>query len=203
MTKKLWSPLPELLVCNKYQKISGDWSRSNWFRVRFQCGKGLVLKLRLSNTQTKSMVQWMLKPVQKFQQILSKQGFNFVMEAKVTDAEIRTDGVTLKYEMLKTGEKASVDADVVLVATGRRPFSEGLGLEEVGVVKDPRGCVTLNETLANQHCHNFAIGDLIAGQMLAHKAEEEGVAVAEFIANRYGHVNYELSLVWSTPGRDC
>lgn len=141
------------------------------------------------------------KTCKKFQQILSKQGFNFVMEAKVTDAEIRTDGVTLKYEMLKTGEKASVDADVVLVATGRRPFSEGLGLEEVGVVKDPRGCVTVNKHWQTNIATIFAIGDLIAGPMLAHKAEEEGVAVAEFIATGYGHVNYETvpGVVYTWP----
>jgi dihydrolipoamide dehydrogenase len=123
--------------------------------------------------------------------ILQKQGLKFVLGAKTTGADVK-GGVTLVHlEMVADGTKQTIEADVVLVAVGRKPYSEGLGLEDLGIEKDNRGCVAVNAHYQTKHESIYAIGDLIAGPMLAHKAEEEGVAVAEIIAGRAGHVNYD------------
>ena len=101
--------------------------------------------------------------------------------------------VHLFYESLdgpNKGKKEVLKAHPILVAAGRTPFSEGLGLEELGIEKDPRGCVVVDSHFRTKYPHIYAIGDLISGPMLAHKAEEEGVAVAEIIAGQHGHVNY-------------
>lgn len=137
----------------------------------------------------------------KLQQVLKKQGMEFVMEAKVTALKKSKGSVEVEYEMLKDGEKKTINADKVLVATGRRPFSDGLGLEEVGVVKDQRGFVQVDEHYQTSVPGVFAIGDLIPGPMLAHKAEEEGVAVAEILAGHSGHVNYNTvpSVIYTEP----
>ncbi len=137
----------------------------------------------------------------KLQSILKKQNLNIITKAKVTGADIKNTGVSVTYEDMAKGENVSLDADVVLVATGRRAFSDGLGLEELGIEKDARGVVQVNAHYQTKYPNIYAIGDLIPGPMLAHKAEEEGVAVAEIIAGNYGHVNYDTvpSVVYTWP----
>jgi dihydrolipoamide dehydrogenase len=128
---------------------------------------------------------------EQLKRILEKQGMTFLLSAKVTGARIVEDGVIVNMEA-RSGEKLpDLKADVVLVAAGRKPFTEGLGLENVGIERDKGGRVTVDEHLRSvKHPHIYAIGDAIAGPMLAHKAEEEGVAVMETIAGGKGHVNY-------------
>ncbi len=134
-------------------------------------------------------------------QILKKQGLDFILSAKVIGAKRSEKGATVQYELLKDNSAGEVEADVVLVSTGRRPFSDGLGLENVGIEKDARGMVPVNDHFQTQTPNIFAVGDLIRGPMLAHKAEEEGVAVAEIIAGLPGHVNYMTvpSIIYTWP----
>ncbi len=123
--------------------------------------------------------------------ILEKQGFVFHMEAKVTGARIGGGGVSVSMETRDGGKLEGLEGDVVLVATGRRAFTDGLGLEALGIERDKAGRVLVDDHLrAKKFSHIYAIGDCIAGPMLAHKAEEEGVAVAETCAGKKGHVNY-------------
>ena len=137
----------------------------------------------------------------QFQRILQKQGFEFRLGAKVTGAKKTNKGVILTIEPTKGGPAESIEADVVLVAIGRRPFSEGLGLDRAGVELDERGRVKTDAHFRTNVEGIYAIGDVIAGPMLAHKAEEEGVAVAEIIAGQAGHVNYETvpGVVYTHP----
>ena len=137
----------------------------------------------------------------QFQRLLSKQGFTFKLGAKVTDVSEAKNGARITFEPAKGGEAETVEADVVLVATGRKPMTEGLGLEEAGIATDERGRVRTDAHLRTNVEGIYAIGDVIAGPMLAHKAEEEGVAVAEIIAGQAGHVNYEVipSVVYTSP----
>jgi dihydrolipoamide dehydrogenase len=137
----------------------------------------------------------------QFQRILQKQGFEFRLGAKVTGAKKTNKGVILTIEPTKGGPAESIEADVVLVAIGRRPFSEGLGLDRTGVALDERGRVKTDAHFRTNVEGIYAIGDVIAGPMLAHKAEEEGVAVAEIIAGQAGHVNYETvpGVVYTHP----
>ena len=122
--------------------------------------------------------------------ILEKQGLKFSLSTKVTGVDSGESGVTVRAE----GPKGSItfDADKVLVAVGRAPCSDGLGLEEVGVVTNKRGSVNVDEAFRTNIDGIRAIGDLIPGPMLAHKAEEDGVACAEILAGQSGHVNYDL-----------
>ena len=137
----------------------------------------------------------------QFQRILEKQGFAFKLGAKVTD--IDTSGKTLaaKIEPAAGGASETLEADVVLVAIGRVPFTDGLGLKEAGVALDNRGRVQTDKHFATTVKGVYAIGDVIAGPMLAHKAEDEGVACAEIIAGQAGHVNYDVipGVVYTTP----
>src|SRR5690606_16613634 len=130
--------------------------------------------------------------VQKtFQRILKKQGIKFILNAAVQGA-VKTDkGISVNYKSRKDDKEASLDADVVLVATGRRPYTQGLGLEELGVETE-RGMIKTNARWQTNIEGIYAIGDVIAGPMLAHKAEDEGMAVAETIAGQKGHVNYDV-----------
>ncbi len=132
--------------------------------------------------------------------ILKKQGMAFELGQKVTGIEKQTAKLTLSMEPAAGGEKRTLDADVVLVAIGRRPFTTDLGLESVGVAFDQRGFIETEHfrTSANGV---FAIGDCTHGPMLAHKAEEEGIAVAQIIAGQWGHVNYDIipSVVYTNP----
>jgi dihydrolipoamide dehydrogenase len=111
------------------------------------------------------------------------------------------DQVELEYENMADNSKGKISADVVLVSTGRKPYSEGLGLENVGVQKDQRGFVQVDAHFQTNVPGIYAIGDLIPGPMLAHKAEEEGVALAEMLAGQAGHVNYNTvpSVIYTYP----
>ena len=135
-----------------------------------------------------------------FQRGLTKQGMTFRMGTKVTGAKVGKDGVELTVEPAAGGAAETLKGDVVLVAIGRRPYTEGLGLETVGIETDKRGF------LANDHLKTgkdgvWVIGDVTHGPMLAHKAEEEAVAVIEYIAGKAGHVDYDLvpSVIYTSP----
>ncbi len=136
-----------------------------------------------------------------FERVLGKQGIKFRLSTKVTGAVRGNDGVTLTVEPAKGGEAEQVKADVVLVAIGRRAHTGELGLEEAGVALDDRGRVQVDAHYATSVPGIYAIGDVIAGPMLAHKAEEEGVALAERIAGQAGHVNYDVipGVVYTWP----
>jgi dihydrolipoamide dehydrogenase len=136
-----------------------------------------------------------------FQRILTRQGLKFRLGSKVTRAEVAGDGVSLSMEPVKGGKTETLAADVVLLAIGRRPYTEGLGLADAGVALDERGRVTVDRHYATNVPGIYAIGDVIAGPMLAHKAEDEGVALAEMLAGQRGHVNYEAipSVVYTWP----
>ncbi len=140
--------------------------------------------------------------VQKtLQRILKKQGLNFVLGAAVQGAEAMKSKVKLGWQLRKDGTEAGMDADVVLVATGRKPFTEGLGLDALGVKMSERGQIATDERWQTNVPGIYAIGDVIAGPMLAHKAEDEGMAVAEVLAGKAGHVNYGVipGVVYTTP----
>ncbi len=129
--------------------------------------------------------------VQKtFQRILKKQGLDFVMGAAVQKAEAQKTKAKVTYKLRKNDSEHSVEADVVLVATGRRPYTTGLGLDALGVQMTKRGQIAVDAHWQTNVTGIHAIGDCIEGPMLAHKAEDEGMAVAEVIAGRHGHVNY-------------
>jgi dihydrolipoamide dehydrogenase len=133
--------------------------------------------------------------------IFEKQGIKFKLGSKVTG--VNSSGATLKatVEPAKGGAAETVDADVVLVAIGRVPYTDGLGLEAAGVARDNRGRVVVDAHYATNVKGIYAIGDVIAGQMLAHKAEDEGMAVAEILASQAGHVNYDVipAVVYTFP----
>lgn len=126
----------------------------------------------------------------KFQQTLKKQGFKFQMKTKVTQSEVTDDGVVLTTEPSKGGDAKQEKYDIVLVATGRRPYTDGLGLEDLGIPTDQLGRIEVDEHFKTAVPSIYAIGDCIDGPMLAHKAEEEGIAAIETIAGFAGHVNY-------------
>ena len=129
--------------------------------------------------------------VQKtFQRMLKKQGLNFVMGAAVQAVAKARGKNTVTYQLRKDDSQHSIDAEVVLVATGRRPFSDGLGLQDLGVEFTQRGQIKTNAHWQTNVTGIYAIGDVIEGPMLAHKAEDEGMAAAEVIAGKHGHVNY-------------
>jgi dihydrolipoamide dehydrogenase len=125
-----------------------------------------------------------------FERILGKQGMKFRLRTKVTGAKQDATGVTLTLEPAAGGKAEELRADVVLLAIGRRAYTEGLGLKEAGVALDERGRVVTDAHFATSVPGIWAIGDAIVGPMLAHKAEEEGVALAETLAGQHGHVNY-------------
>jgi dihydrolipoamide dehydrogenase len=132
---------------------------------------------------------------------MEKQGIKFQLSSKVTGVD--TSGARLKaqVEPATGGAPTAIEADVVLVAIGRVPYTDGLGLEEIGVKKDNRGRVIVDHGFSTNVPGIYAIGDVIAGPMLAHKAEDEGVAVAEILAGQAGHVNYEVipNVVYTMP----
>ncbi|MCL6707392.1 dihydrolipoyl dehydrogenase [Pseudomonas sp. R2.Fl] len=137
----------------------------------------------------------------QFQRMLAKQGMEFNLGAKVTAVEKAGNGAKVTFEPVKGGEATVLDADVVLVATGRKPYTEGLGLEQAGVVLDNRGRVEINGQFQTSVPGIYAIGDVVKGPMLAHKAEDEGVALAEILAGQHGHVNYDVipGVVYTQP----
>jgi dihydrolipoamide dehydrogenase len=136
-----------------------------------------------------------------FERILGKQGVKFKLKSKVTAAKKDASGVTLTVEPVGGGAATEVKADVVLLAIGRRAYTDGLGLKEVGVALDERGRVHTDGRFATNVPGIWAIGDVIVGPMLAHKAEEEGVALAEMLAGQHGHVNYDAipGVVYTWP----
>lgn len=136
-----------------------------------------------------------------FQRILKKQGFDFKLGKKVTKAEKRRGSVQATIESAAGGEAETLDVDAVLVAVGRVPYTEGLGLEKLGVKQDKRGRVEVDDFMMTNVPGIYALGDTISGPMLAHKAMEEGVALAEHLAGEYGFVNYNLvpGVVYTSP----
>ncbi|MHA1597653.1 MAG: dihydrolipoyl dehydrogenase [Alphaproteobacteria bacterium] len=139
--------------------------------------------------------------VKQMTRTLKKQGMKFKLKTKVVSATTAKDGVTLSIEPRDGGEREELKADVVLIAIGRRPYTAGLGLAEAGVSMDERGFIAVDHDFQTNVPGVFAIGDVIGGAMLAHKAEEEGVAVAELIAGEAGHVNYDVipGVVYTWP----
>jgi dihydrolipoamide dehydrogenase len=139
---------------------------------------------------------------EQLKRMLEKQGFTFIMAAKVTGARVSGNGVSVLIEGREGAKMEALEGDVVLVATGRRAYTDGLGCDALGIERDKAGRVLVDEHLRTKKYPNiYAIGDAIAGPMLAHKAEEEGVAIAETIAGKHGHVNYFTvpSIVYTWP----
>lgn len=139
------------------------------------------------------------------QRILKKQGLTFVLSANVTGASNKKSGVTVTYEPRAGGDAEQVEANVVLVAIGRRPYTTGLGLEELGVETDEAGRVAVDGNYRTSVEGIYAIGDCIPGPMLAHKAEEDGIACVEIIAGQTGHVDYDRvpTVVYTWPEIAC
>jgi dihydrolipoamide dehydrogenase len=136
-----------------------------------------------------------------FKRILEKQGLKFIMGAAVQGVDTTKTKAKVKYQPKTGGDEEVLDADVVLVATGRKPYYEGLGLDTVGVALTERGQVAVDGQWRTNVPGIYAIGDVIEGPMLAHKAEDEGMAVAEVMAGKHGHVNYGVipGVVYTTP----
>ncbi|WP_164659423.1 dihydrolipoyl dehydrogenase [Tropicibacter sp. Alg240-R139] len=142
------------------------------------------------------------KDVQRtFKRVLEKQGLKFIMGAAVQGVETTKSKAKVKYQPKKGGDEEMIDADVVLVATGRKPYADGLGLDALGVKMTERGQIATDAQWRTNVPGVYAIGDVIEGPMLAHKAEDEGMAVAEVIAGKHGHVNYGVipGVVYTTP----
>ncbi|MCJ2054832.1 dihydrolipoyl dehydrogenase [Methylobacterium sp. J-070] len=138
----------------------------------------------------------------QFQRIMTKQGIVFKLSTKVTGVEVgKKGGATVTVEPAAGGAAEALQADVVLVAIGRVPYTEGLGLDTVGVQRDDKGRILTDAHYATNVTGIYAIGDVIAGPMLAHKAEDEGVAIAEMLAGQSGHVNYGVipNVVYTFP----
>ncbi|MFZ2157948.1 MAG: dihydrolipoyl dehydrogenase [Bradyrhizobium sp.] len=137
----------------------------------------------------------------QFQRILEKQGFAFKLGAKVTGVDTSGKTLSATVEPAAGGPAEKLEADVVLVCIGRVPYTEGLGLKAAGVALDDRGRVQIDAHFATSVKGVYAIGDVVAGPMLAHKAEDEGVACAEVLAGQAGHVNYDVipGVVYTTP----
>ncbi len=137
----------------------------------------------------------------QFQRLLERQGMKFKLKSKVTGVDASGKKLKAVIEPAAGGAVETIEADIVLVSIGRVPFTEGLGLEDVGVRKDNKGRIVVDAHFATNVPGIYAIGDVIAGPMLAHKAEEEGVAAAEIIAGKAGHVNYDVipNVVYTFP----
>ncbi|MGL4236106.1 dihydrolipoyl dehydrogenase [Tabrizicola sp.] len=136
-----------------------------------------------------------------FQRILQKQGLKFALGAAVQSVSKTKKGATVAYKLRKDNSDANLEADVVLVATGRKPYTARLGLEALSVEMGPRGTVKTDDHFQTNVKGLYAIGDAVAGPMLAHKAEDEGMAVAEIMAGKHGHVNYGVipGVIYTTP----
>ena len=136
-----------------------------------------------------------------FQRLLEKQGFTFKLSSKVVSAEASAKSVKFNVEPAAGGDNERLEADVLLVAVGRTPYTEGLGCETAGIARDARGRIEVDHHYATNIKGVYAIGDVIKGPMLAHKAEDEGIAVAELLAGQAGHVNYGIipGVVYTSP----
>ncbi len=149
-----------------------------------------------------SITPGMDKEISKeFEKILTKQGIKFKLNSKVISVKNKSNLVKIEFIDNKTSKKEEIDADKVLVAVGRKPYTEGLNLSKIGIIKDNKGRIKVNNTLQTSINNIYAIGDVISGPMLAHKAEEEGMAVAEILAGQKGHVNYDVipGVIYTSP----
>jgi dihydrolipoamide dehydrogenase len=142
-----------------------------------------------------------LDVAKNFQRLLQKQGLTFRLSSKVTGAKKSKSGVSLQIEPAAGGDAETLDADVVLVAIGRTPYTDGLGCDEAGITRDAKGRIEVGDHFETSVPGVYAIGDVIRGPMLAHKAEDEGVALAELLAGQAGHVNYDVipNVVYTYP----
>ena len=136
----------------------------------------------------------------EFEKILKKQGIKFHLNTKVEKINKNKNSVSINT-LDKSNKKNTIEADVVLISVGRRPFTKYLNLEKIGVQTDKKGMIKVNKSFETNTKNIYAIGDVIDGPMLAHKAEEEGIAVAEIIAGQSGHVNYDVipGVIYTTP----
>ena len=137
----------------------------------------------------------------EFEKILTKQGINFKLNCKVNDVKNSNNKLIVEYTNNKTNTQENLECDKVLVSVGRKPHTEGLNLTKVGIRKDSKGRIEVNKKFQTSVPNIFAIGDVIKGPMLAHKAEEEGIAVAEILAGQSGHVNYDVipGVIYTSP----
>ena len=137
----------------------------------------------------------------EFLKILTKQGIKFKLSSKVTAVTNKGNQVEVSFENNQNSQKEVLLVDKVLVSVGRKPYTEGLNLNKLGIKKDPQGRIEVNDKLQSSIKNIYAIGDIIKGPMLAHKAEEEGIAVAEIIAGQAGHVNYNTipGVIYTSP----
>jgi len=137
----------------------------------------------------------------EFMKILTKQGFKFKLNSKVISVTNKDNQVKVTFINNETSKEETILADKVLVSVGRKPYTEGLNLTKIGIKKDKQGKIEVNEKLQTSINNIYAIGDVIKGPMLAHKAEEEGIAVAEIIAGQAGHVNYNIipGVIYTSP----
>jgi len=137
----------------------------------------------------------------EFQKILSKQGIKFKLNTKVTSVKKQSSQIEVECQDKMSNEKYAINTDKVLIAVGRKPYTDGLNLNKIGVKKDNQGRIEVNKKLQTSIKNIYAIGDVIQGPMLAHKAEEEGIAVAEILAGQAGHVNYDIipGVIYTSP----
>jgi len=137
----------------------------------------------------------------EFQKILNKQGIKFKLNSKVSSVKNKNNSVLVTFTDNKTSKSETIEADKALVSVGRKPYTEGLNLSKIGIKKDDKGRIKVNEKLQTSVNNIYAIGDVIKGPMLAHKAEDEGIAVAEILAGQAGHVNYDVipGVVYTSP----
>ena len=137
----------------------------------------------------------------EFQKILNKQGIKFKLNSKVNSVKNKDNTVLVEFTDNKTKKNETIEANKVLVSVGRKPYTEGLNLSKVGVLKDEKGRIKVNGKLQTSISNIYAIGDVIKGPMLAHKAEDEGIAVAEILAGQAGHVNYDVipGVIYTSP----
>ena len=137
----------------------------------------------------------------EFQKILTKQGIKFKLNSKVLSIKDLGNEVKIKYQSNEKNSKEIISADKTLIAVGRKPYTEGLNLQKIGVKKDDKGRIKVNKKFQTDVKNIYAIGDVIEGPMLAHKAEEEGIAVAELLAGQSGHVNYDVipGVIYTSP----
>ncbi len=137
----------------------------------------------------------------EFEKILRKQGIKFELNSKVIKVKSNNNKVKVEFKNNKKNSNESLECDRVLVSVGRKPYTEGLNLSKIGIKKDDKGRIEVNKTFQTSVENIFAIGDVIKGPMLAHKAEEEGIAVAEILAGQSGHVNYDVipGVIYTSP----
>lgn len=141
----------------------------------------------------------------QFLKILGNQGMKFKLSTKVISCEKTKDGISVTIEPSAGGTQEKISADKVLVSVGRKPNTDRLGIDEIGIKKDKRGCIEVNNHYQTAISNIYAVGDVITGPMLAHKAEEEAVAAVEIMAGQAGHVNYNTipSVIYTWPEVAC